>query len=135
MVRKSILMSIGSIDESSGMIASEDYNAWLRIAQVTDNFLTLDKCLGYYFVHPGGISQKDMHTSTRNACAPFTHLLSAKQIVRLDANIMYMKGRFHFKGGEFLTAGECLRYCIRHGNTAIKLKSTCMLVYLNIVGR
>ena len=44
-VRKNILTKIGGINENRNLVASEDYNTWLRIAEVTDEFKYLKKNL------------------------------------------------------------------------------------------
>ena len=37
-VRKKIITGIGGISENPNLVASEDYNTWLRVAKTTDNF-------------------------------------------------------------------------------------------------
>ena len=49
--RKEMLEKIGFIDESKELVASEDYNTWLKISKFTDRFLYLPKSLGYYFIN------------------------------------------------------------------------------------
>ena len=45
-VRKDILNKIGGISENKKLVASEDFNAWLRIAQITDQFKYIKKKTG-----------------------------------------------------------------------------------------
>ena len=42
-VRKNLLTKIGGISENKNLVASEDYNTWLRIAQITDKFKYIKK--------------------------------------------------------------------------------------------
>ena len=42
-VRKKFLDEINGIDESKELVAAEDYNTWLRIAKLTDQFVYLKK--------------------------------------------------------------------------------------------
>ena len=40
------------------MVAAEDYNTWLKISKVTENFEYIPKKLGFYYIHADGISIK-----------------------------------------------------------------------------
>ena len=62
-VRRSLLEQIGGINESVEMIAAEDYNTWLRIAQLTAQFVYLPRILGYYLTHNQSISQMALSTA------------------------------------------------------------------------
>ena len=83
MVRRSLLEQIGGINESEKMIAAEDYNTWLRIAQFSEKFVYLPRRLGYYLTHNQSISNKDMSVAARCAVAEFTPALTAPQKLKL----------------------------------------------------
>lgn len=55
-VRREILLQVGGFSEDRLLIAWEDYDAWLRIARVTQRFERLDETLGYYWVGGGNLS-------------------------------------------------------------------------------
>ena len=55
-VRKKLLTKVGGISEDKNMVASEDYNTWLRIAALTERFRYIPKSLGCYQVHSNGVS-------------------------------------------------------------------------------
>lgn len=55
-VRAEILRGVGGFSEDRGLIAWEDYDAWLRIARVTDRFERISRPLGYYWMGGGNIS-------------------------------------------------------------------------------
>lgn len=55
-VRKDILEKAGPISESPDLGAAEDYELWLRIAKITDQFTWIPKLLGFYEVSPDSIS-------------------------------------------------------------------------------
>ncbi|MEI6268891.1 MAG: glycosyltransferase [Methylococcaceae bacterium] len=129
-VRKSLLEQIGGINESVEMIATEDYNTWLRIAQLTDQFVYLPRKLGYYLVHNQSISQKDMTQSTRTSVAEFIHLLNEQQKIKLEANIRYIKGRFNYLAGNHAEAKEDLWFGIRQGYLIVRIKSALLLLML-----
>jgi glycosyltransferase involved in cell wall biosynthesis len=127
-VRKSLLYQIGGIDENVEMVACEDYNTWLRIAQITDAFFYIPQTLGAYMVHEASISQKDMSIPSRNACVEFMHLLNDQQKFKLESNLRFTKGQFAFISGDYSAAKKDFLFCSRHGNLFIKLKSIFMLI-------
>ncbi len=129
-VRKSLLEKIGGINESVEMIAAEDYNTWLRISQLTDQFIYLPRKLGYYMVHNQSISQKDMTLSTRTAVAEFIPLLNERQKIKLEANIRYIKGRFNYLAGNYVEAKEDLWFGMKHGYLMLRIKSAVLLFML-----
>ena len=49
-VRKDIIERVNYIDESDDMVAAEDYNTWLKVAEITDNFLHIPRVLGVYSI-------------------------------------------------------------------------------------
>lgn len=127
-VRKSLLDKIGGIDENSNMATAEDYNTWLRIAQVTDKFKYIPEIFGFYRLHNLGMSRKDMSIPMKCASAFFVNLLNVNQKSKFDSNWRYAKGRHAFSNGDFLNAKNDLLYCLRHGDFTIKMKSAFMLI-------
>ena len=58
-----MLTKIGGINENKNLVASEDYNTWLKIAELTDKFKFIKKSLGFYLVHDASAQKKDLSTS------------------------------------------------------------------------
>ena len=129
-VRKNLLEKIGCINESVGMIASEDYNTWLRIAQLTDRFVYLPRILGYYLTHNQSISQKDMSIPGRVAVAEFIHLLDDQQKNKLESNFRYTRGRFNYLTGNYFEIEDDLWFVMKHGYWILRIKSSIFLLML-----
>lgn len=55
-VRKKLLKKIGGLSERRDLISFEDYDCWIRLSQLTDRFIRVPKCLGYYWGGGGNIS-------------------------------------------------------------------------------
>jgi glycosyltransferase involved in cell wall biosynthesis len=127
-VRKRLLERIGGFNESAEMIASEDYNTWLRIAQLTEQFVYLPRILGYYLSHTQSLSQKDMSVSDRCAVSEFVPSLSIQQKIKLEANFSYTKGRFNYLAGNYVEAKADLWFTLRNGNVVTRIKSAMMLI-------
>lgn len=127
-VRAKLLMQLNGMNESPDMIAAEDYNTWLRIAQVTKKFKYVSKRLGFYQLHNQGISQKDMSIPVKYAVADFIYILNTAQKNKFLANLKYTKGRFEYLAGNTAIAKQNLHFSLRHGQISVKLKSVMMLI-------
>jgi hypothetical protein len=129
-VRKNLLEKIGCFNESREMIATEDYNAWLRIAQSSNQFLWIPRRLGFYLQHNNNISKKDMSLPWRCAVDEFIGLLSEDQKLKLEANIRYISGRFNYLAGHFNKAKEDLCLAFWHCKLSVKAKIVVMLLMM-----
>jgi glycosyltransferase involved in cell wall biosynthesis len=134
-VRKKILKKIGFIDESKELVTAEDYNTWLKISTVTDQFLYLPKKLGYYFIHDQNISKKNMSLLYRRATNNFLSVLNNKQKIKMDTNIKYLSGRFNYLSLNYKKAKKDLLFVLKYGSFKLKIKSLiiifCILISLN----
>ena len=54
-VRKSVIDEIGGLCEDRNVVSWEDYDAWLRIAQVTDKFKWIPQCMAYSWRGGGNV--------------------------------------------------------------------------------
>jgi glycosyltransferase involved in cell wall biosynthesis len=131
-VRKNLLEQIGLINESRKLVASEDYNTWLKISKITDKFLYLPKKLGYYFVHDQNISHKNMSFSYQEATQEFIPILNNAQKKKLEANIKYISGKFHYQNLNYSNAKNDLFYVIMFGAFKLKIRSIIMLIRMMI---
>jgi len=126
-VKKKMLEKIGLIDESKELVASEDYNTWIKISNLTDQFLYLPKRLGYYFIHDQNISQKDMSFPFRQATYRFLSVLNKKQKIKLESNIRYLSGRFNYLNFNYKQAKKDLLFTFRNGFISLKIKALFMI--------
>jgi len=88
MVRREVLDEVGLFDEDPGMISSEDWDLWLRIAR-KHRLTLLPKQLGSYRVHGSNVSA-DSRKIRRIECVLRKHL--AKRWItagRLDRSMAY----------------------------------------------
>lgn len=99
-VRKELLSRIGGIDESTSLVAAEDYNTWLRIAALTDKFYYMPRPLGFYFTHNGSVSNRDMSIPSRLAVKEFLPFLTELQRKQVEASFRVMRGKFKFGRGD-----------------------------------
>lgn len=132
-VRKKLLDKIGGINESVEMVAAEDYNTWLRIAQLTNQFVYLSHKLGYYLIHNQSISKKDMSVPTRRAVNEFLHMLNGQQKIKLEANFRYTSGRFNYLIGNDVVAKDDLWFSLKYCKITIKFKIMWMILMLGLL--
>ena len=127
-VRKKFLDKIKGINENKELIAAEDYNAWLRIAQLTDQFLYLPKRLGYYLIHDQCVSKKDMSVPTRHAVNEFSKILTENQKIKQEAFLKYMSGRFNYLNFDYKNSMKDLFFTLRNGSFSLRVRSIFMII-------
>jgi len=126
-VRKHVLDQVGGFDERPEIVAAEDYNAWLHIAQTTDRFKFVPDVLGQYLFNPHSASRKDMSVPVRIVCSQFTALLDARQLKQMHANASYAGGRFAYSHGHWERAAAELWTSLRWGRVDMQWKSLLTL--------
>lgn len=130
-VRKALLLEIGGINESPDVIAAEDFDTYLRIASITDNFICLPHTFGYYFVHEtntSSIARKDMSISDQNVVAGFCNLLDHQKKIKVKARFYYSKGRFNYSNGNYREAIKNFLYTtFHHNNNSFRVKALIFL--------
>ena len=129
-VRKKLLRKIGLIDESKKLIAAEDYNSWLKISILTDQFLYLPIKLGYIYLHDRNVSNKNMSIAIKNASKPFLKYLNQKQKIKHEANIRYLSGRYNYLNDNFNKSKKDFLFVISNSFFKLKLKALLMIVLI-----
>ena len=56
MVRRKLLMQIGGETEKRELISVEDFDTWIRLSKITESFVRLPDCLGFYWMGGGNAS-------------------------------------------------------------------------------
>lgn len=108
-VRKDLLNRIGGLSENPDLASVEDYDTWIRLARLTEKFVRIPECLGYYWLGGGNIS----------AASP-------KQIARIK--VLYsqylddLPVKYRKKADGFL-AYRIGRIAQQHGNSEITIDS------------
>lgn len=132
-VRRKLLAKIGGISEDKNMVASEDYNTWLKIASLTEKFRYLPKSLGCYQVHSNAVSQKDMANSDYAAIGEFKDQLTLEQLDEIDKHLSYVTGRFHYLKKEYTSAELSLKKALPLKNFMLMTKAILMLAKILVI--
>jgi glycosyltransferase involved in cell wall biosynthesis len=134
LVRKNILEQIGGLNEDNKMIGVEDYNAWLRIAQLKAGFLYIHQSLGFYQVHSQSVSSNHGSVQTRPAVEEFLTRLNYDQKIIMESRLYFIEGRSLFLKNDYGKAKGYLIESIHHGGGMVKVKSCVMLLIIYING-
>ncbi len=131
-VRKKLLLKINGFNEDIKMAPCADYNTWLKIAQLSNNFFYIPKNLGYYNVDKFNMSNQDMTISKRLALEEFLDLLSNKDKIKLEAKFDYQSASFNYLKKNYMIAINLYLVALKYGSLFIKLKALVKLFQAHI---
>lgn len=134
-VRKKFLDEINGIDENKNLVAAEDYNTWLRIANLTDQFLYLSKRLGFYLIHNQSTSNKDMSVPARQAVAEFKKVLNSGQKIKLEAFLRYVSGRYNYLNSNYNNSKKDLLFTLLNGSIPLRIRALVMITIMKFIKR
>ena len=129
-VRKNILNKIGGLNENKILVGSDDYDTWLRIAQITDQFLYVNKKLSYYLFHDNNTSNKDMSIPQRLVVKDFMHLFNNQQKLNLEVKLRYISGSYNYLNNNYEKAKKDFKFVIRNGILHLKLRSLLKIILM-----
>ncbi len=129
-VRKSILSKIGGISENKSLVASEDFNTWLKIAKITDKFKYLKKKLGFYLVHETSAQKKDLSIPHRESVSEFLYLFDSKQKLNFEVKLKYMSASYNFKNDNYIIAKKDFLFVLKNGSFNLRLRSLIKIVIM-----
>ncbi len=129
-VRKNILIKIGGISENKNLAASEDFNTWLRIAQITDQFKYLKKKLGYYLIHDASAQNKDLSIPHKEAVIDFMNLFNSSQKLNFEVKLKYMSACYKALKNHNSEARIDFMFVIKNGSFNLKLRSLLKIIFM-----
>ena len=131
-VRKNILIKIGGLNENKILVGSDDFDTWLRIAQITDQFLFINKRLSYYLFHDANTSNKNMSISQRLVVKNFMHLFNNQQKINLEVKLRYISGNYNCLNNNLEEANKDFMFVIRNGVIHLKLRSLLKIILIKL---
>ena len=126
-IRKSVFIFINGMNESPSLFAVEDYDTWLRIAQITNRFKYINKALVVYRLHDGNIGKINNFKYLSNAIAPHLALLNTRQLRRFQSLYIYQIARSNYNSKHFTEVTSDLKFVIRFGRLRYVVPSVLML--------
>jgi glycosyltransferase involved in cell wall biosynthesis len=127
-VRRQIFLEVNGMNESPAFFAVEDYDTWLRIAQITNRFVHIPKVLGAYQLHSGNIGKINNFQYLSEAFKNHLDLLGPKQLRRFQSLYTYQIARSKYRGGKFSEITEELVFVIKFGRPQYVLRALIMLL-------
>jgi len=131
-VRRSTFESIGGMNEELEMNSTADFNTWLKMAKVTDNFVYIPKKLGSYRIHDNNVSDNQIFGPTFKAVEEFLPSLSQSKRNKIIAKISYAQGVLSFKTGNSREALNYLKASFRFINTKQRIRVIWILFLIQI---
>lgn len=115
LVKNSVVREIGYISEDSAFFACEDYDFWIRIAEVTERFSFINENLGFYWIGNNTSSSVNMRNKEKLIFEKFKKHLSEDEYSFLSYRWMYKNGRDFQRNGLYDNARNVFRDVIgRH---------------------
>jgi glycosyltransferase involved in cell wall biosynthesis len=136
-VKKSLLEAVSYISEDVNLAAAEDYDCWLKISKITNNFICINNTLGFYFYNGKGAN--NLERKIKNL-----EFLKIKYINKhveitntlLPIWVLYFELRFNYLKNNFIKSEKLIKELIyRNMSISIKLKVFYMFMkikYSNI---
>ena len=123
-VKKKLIKKVGCFSESKNLIASEDFDLWLKISLITNKFNRINRCLGKYFIPE---NKKEKHNRFINNIKNFKKKYKSfinKIMIKYNLNeiwwIQYADGIEDYNRGKLDKAKKKLNK-IKINNNRIKL--------------
>lgn len=133
-VRRELMMKINGFSENRELIAVEDSDCWLRLAEITNRFKYISSCLGYYWIGDNvsvSIKQIERENELLNQ---HIYKVNAKDQKRALKNMSYKQARIYHKLGMMREArikylnSFYLNMCKRYISLIILYLMTCFKV-------
>ena len=136
-IRKKLLEAIKGLSEDKDIVGSEDYDAWLRIAQISEKFQKIPETLGFYWAGGGNITNPSRTLSVTKAIEKkYANTISDLDVRHSIYWLNYTKGRAYFCLKDFGNAKKYLGL-IRWVRVpfVISLKTCWMLLVISLCHR
>lgn len=129
-IRKSVLDKIGLFSEVRELLSVEDFDLWLRIAQVTDRFFYISKPLVAYWIWEGNLSKssdlyREKHMFLYNK---FKEYLAEEDRREADKYLAYCIGAKTQAGGFFRESRRQFYISIKSRNIGTIIRSIVRII-------
>lgn len=114
-VRADLLAILKGVSEDRELISVEDFDTWIRLSRLTERFVRIPECLGYYWVGGGNISAASPKQLPRITALYARYLgeLPAVSLQRAKGFLAYRIGRVAYEYGDHELAAKKLYYAVR----------------------
>jgi len=133
-VKKSIINEVGALGENRALISVEDFDLWLRISKITENFSYISKSLGAYWMGESNITEVSEKQIQRLKAIYNLHKdsLSSEEKKQVDFRVSYLSGKHKAKMGLFREAQKLFQNSVKSKKFTIKLKSVIFITLVQL---
>ena len=133
-IKKTIFNKIKGFKEDQDLIAIEDYDAWLRVAKITNNFEKIPKALGYYWIGGGNTSNPKRTIQVLNSFEKnYKKEISDLNVHRHMYWLNYNRAMAFYILNKKKQAKKIFKIALnRHPILIIKIKCIVMIFIINI---
>lgn len=133
-VKKNIISELGGLSEDRSLVSVEDFDLWLRISKITDNFVYIPKSLGAYWMAGGNITEVSERQIMMIKAVYNKHIdfLSDRDREQVKILVSYLIGKIKEKVNLLDEALKLFKISIKSKNFKIKLKSMIFIALIHI---
>jgi len=129
LVKKQLLFEVGLLDEGRELIASEDYDLWLKLANVTNKFIEIDEPLGFYWYGGQNLSKNhNLAASGAIILKKYLNSLSPLEYSKAEGFLNYSSGLHQTRAKNLTKARKHFIEAILKGTWSIKAKAVFRLL-------
>jgi len=123
-VRARLLQATGLLDEQKDLIASEDYDLWIRISLVTDKFYKIQECLGFYWYGGANVSKnKNLSVAGNIILTKHKEKMPGNLAIKATGYINYTEGLYLMAMQDNKSARKFFFRCVWQAKPVIKMKA------------
>jgi len=136
-VRRSLLEKVGGFSEERQLIAAEDYDAWLRIASVSESFVRIPKVLGFYWLGGGNLSSFERTLALTQVIEKrYANEIAKRNLQKRIYIFDYIRGRIYYQLRLYEDAKKNLgRVQLKTAPINVYFKSRFMLMIIHLLHR
>ncbi len=109
-VRRKLLNEIGGLSEDRDLVAAEDFDGWLRISRLAENFIRIPDTLGYYWLGGGNTNNPKRALQTLAAIEiRYKKEIGENALLASFYWLHYVKGRANYMLGNYELANKNLK--------------------------
>ena len=133
-VRRHLLLEVGGVSEDRTLISVEDYDTWVKVAQVTDRFVRIPLRLGFYGLGSINISSASIHQVDKinYLYAQYASSLNKWELKKSNDFLIYRNAYIYLGCGELCLAKKYFLKAI-FSSISFEYRMKSIFRYLTIV--
>lgn len=133
-VRRDLLLEVGGVSEDRTLISVEDYDTWVKVAQLSDRFVRIPRPLGFYELGSSNISAASIRQVDKinYLYAQYASKLSKDNLKKSEDFLIYRNAYIYQGSGELSLAKIYFLKAI-FSSISFKYRMKSIYRYLSII--